>query len=118
MATSIKIRKIAELLEAQVVCGVDLIENEVRYAFASDLMSDVLTLESEHLVLITGLTNMQTVRTAEMADINCIVFVRGKKVTPEMIDVASENNTVLIECKYSMFRTIGMLHDAGVSPVY
>lgn len=118
MASSIKIRKIAELLDAQVVCGDDLIDNEVMYAFASDLMSDVLTLESEHLVLITGLTNMQTVRTAEMADINCIVFVRGKRATPEMIDLANENNTVLIECDYSMFKTIGMLYEAGVCPVY
>ncbi|WP_439182448.1 DRTGG domain-containing protein [Carboxylicivirga taeanensis] len=113
-----KIKKIAEVLDAQVVCGEKFIDNEVVCAFASDLMSDVLTLESEQLVLITGLTNMQTVRTAEMADINCIVFVRGKKVTPEMIDVASENNTVLIECKYSMFKTISMLHEAGLCPVY
>ncbi len=118
MASSIQIRKIAELLDARVICGDDLIDDEVKYAFASDLMSDVLTLESEHLVLITGLTNMQTVRTAEMADINCIVFVRGKKVTPEMIDVANENNTVLMECEYSMFRTIGMLYEAGLNPVY
>jgi serine kinase of HPr protein (carbohydrate metabolism regulator) len=61
---------------------------------------------------------MQTVRTAEMADIDCVVFVRGKKVTPEMIEVANENNMVLVECEYSMFRTIGMLYEAGVSPVY
>ncbi|MCT4588090.1 MAG: PucR family transcriptional regulator ligand-binding domain-containing protein [Carboxylicivirga sp.] len=118
MARSIKIKKIAELLNAKVVCGADFIDKEVEQAFASDLMSDVLTLESEQLVLITGLTNMQTVRTAEMADIDCVVFVRGKKVTPEMIEVANENNMVLVECEYSMFRTIGMLYEAGVSPVY
>ncbi|WP_430813661.1 DRTGG domain-containing protein [Carboxylicivirga sp. RSCT41] len=118
MASSIKIKKIAELLDACVVCGEQYIDCEVNHAFASDLMSDVLTLESEQLVLITGLTNMQTVRTAEMADINCVVFVRGKKITPDMIEVAEENNMVLIECQYSMFRTIGVLYEAGVSPVY
>ncbi|MBK3516782.1 DRTGG domain-containing protein [Carboxylicivirga marina] len=118
MASSFKIRKIAELLDARVVCGEQFVDNEINYAFASDLMSDVLTLESEQLVLITGLTNMQTVRTAEMADINCVVFVRGKKVTPEMIEVADENNTVLIECQYSMFRTIGVLFESGVNPIY
>ncbi|MCG8582458.1 MAG: PucR family transcriptional regulator ligand-binding domain-containing protein [Bacteroidales bacterium] len=118
MASSIKINKIAELLDARVVCGEQYVDSEVNHAFASDLMSDVLTLESEQLVLITGLTNMQTVRTAEMADINCVVFVRGKKITPEMIEVAEDNNMVLIECQYSMFRTIGVLYEAGVSPVY
>ncbi|WP_255434163.1 DRTGG domain-containing protein [Carboxylicivirga sp. M1479] len=118
MASSIKIRKIAEVLDAQIVCGDSFIDHEVDYAFASDLMSDVLTLDSEQVVLITGLTNIQTVRTAEMADINCIVFVRGKRVTPEMIEVANENNTVLIECQYSMFKTIGLLHEVGVTPVY
>ena len=118
MVPSIKIKKIAEMLDANVVCGNELVENEVEYAFASDLMSDVLTLDSENVVLVTGLTNMQTVRTAEMADIYCIVFVRGKKVTPEMIEVANENNAVLIECQYSMFKTIGILNSAGVNPVY
>ncbi len=118
MASSIEIRKIAELLDAHVVCGEQYIDSQVNYAFASDLMSDVLTLESEQLVLITGLTNMQTVRTAEMADINCIVFVRGKKVAPEMIEVAEDNDMVLIECQYSMFKTIGLLYEAGVSPIY
>ncbi len=118
MASTIKVRQIAELLNANVVCGNEMLENDIKCAFASDLMSDVLTLESDQLVLITGLTNMQTVRTAEMADLDCVVFVRGKKVTPEMIEVASENNTVLMECEFSMFRTIGVLHDAGVNPVY
>jgi hypothetical protein len=51
-------------------------------AFASDLMSDVLTLKNDNLVLITGLATLQTIRTAEMADINCIIFVRNKKVSP------------------------------------
>lgn len=113
-----KIRKIAELIDAQVICGEELIDNSISCGFASDLMSDVLTLESEHLVLITGLTNMQTVRTAEMADLDCVVFVRGKKVTPEMVEVAAENNIVLLECQYSMFKTIGLLHQAGLPPVY
>ena len=113
-----KIRKIAEILGAQIICGEEFIDKNIICGFASDLMSDVLTLESEHLVLITGLTNMQTVRTAEMADLDCIVFVRGKKISPEMQEVAIENNMVLMECQYSMFRTIGLLYEAGLSPVY
>lgn len=113
-----KIKEIAQILEAKVVCGQDDINSEVRYGFASDLMSDVLTLDSDQLVLITGLANMQVVRTAEMADVNCIVFVRDKHVSDEMIDVARENDMVLLECKYSMFNTIGKLYDAGLKAVY
>ena len=118
MASTMKIQKIAEILEAQIICGEEFIDNEIISGFASDLMSDVSTLESEHLVLITGLTNMQTVRTAEMADLDCVVFVRGKKITPEMQEIAKDNQMVLMECKYSMFRTIGLLYEAGLNPVY
>ena len=113
-----KIREIAELLEAQIVCGEEATDQEVCCGFASDLMSDVLTLDSEQMVLITGLANMQVVRTAEMADVNCIVFVRNKKVTPEMREVANENDMVLLECSFSMFNTIGRLYVAGLKPVY
>ncbi|MCU4176025.1 DRTGG domain-containing protein [Carboxylicivirga sp. N1Y90] len=113
-----KIREIAEILDARVVCGEESIDRDINCGFASDLMSDVLTLDSEHLALITGLANMQVVRTAEMADVNCIVFVRNKIVSPEMREVAAENDMVLLECKYSMFNTIGMLFQAGLQPVY
>ncbi|MBI9060493.1 MAG: hypothetical protein JEZ14_00805 [Marinilabiliaceae bacterium] len=113
-----EIRKITEVLDAKVICGEEYLDRGIECGFASDLMSDVLTLDSEHLVLITGLANMQVVRTAEMADISCVLFVRDKTATPEMINIASENNMVLLECRYSMFKTIGMLHDAGLQPVY
>lgn len=113
-----KIKEIAEILDAKVVCGEDDIDNEICCGFASDLMSDVLTLDSDQLALITGLANMQVIRTAEMADVNCIVFVRDKRVSDEMIEVAMENDMVLLECKYSMFNTIGKLFQAGLKPVY
>ncbi len=87
-------------------------------AFASDLMSDVLTLKNDNVVLITGLATMQTIRTAEMADINCIIFVRNKKVSPEMTDLAGEAGIELVECSYTMFRASGLLYQAGLKPVY
>lgn len=112
------IKKICEILDAEIVSGEHLAGMEVKKGFASDLMSDVLTLDTDDMLLITGLTNIQTLRTAEMADVSCILFVRNKKVTGEMIEMAEENDMVLIECKYSMFRTIGMLYEAGLEPVY
>ncbi len=113
-----EIRKIVELLDAEIVCGADKIDEAVKYGFASDLMSDVLTLDSEGIMLVTGLTNLQTIRTAEMADITCIMFVRNKEITDEMKALAEENGMVLLECKYSMYKTVGMLHVAGLDPVY
>jgi hypothetical protein len=100
--------------DSNVICAPRNYEN----AFASDLMSDVLTLKNDNLVLITGLVTLQTIRTAEMADINCIIFVRNKKASPEMVRLAMENGIDLIECKFSMFRTSGLLYQSGLKPVY
>ncbi len=113
-----KISEIVDVLNARVVCGSDKLNTEVRYAFASDLMSDVLTLDTENLMLVTGLANLQVIRTAEMADIFCVVFVRDKKVTPEMKKIAEENHIVILESPYSMFRAVSVLHDCGLQPVY
>ena len=112
---------IAELVNAingRVVCGERMLQNEVEFAFASDLMSDVLTIHSDGMMLLTGLANVQAVRTAEMSDVSCIVFVRNKKATPEMIELARENDTILIECPYSMFKTSGILFQQGLKPVF
>jgi hypothetical protein len=87
-------------------------------AFASDLMSDVLTLKDDHVLLITGLTNTQTIRTAEMSDIHCVVFARNKKVSEEMLELARENDMIVLECRYSVFKTCGLLFTAGLSPVF
>ena len=72
------IREIAGILDARWVCCEDSADQEVRYAFASDMMSDVLAHVSEDTMLLTGLINSQSVRTAEMLDVPCLVFVRGK----------------------------------------
>ncbi len=113
-----KVKMIIKILDARLLCGEDQLEYTVDMAFASDLMSDVLTLSNDHVLLVTGLANMQTIRTAEMSDINCIVFARNKKATPEMIELADESDIVLIECRYSLFRTCGLLYQAGVKPIF
>jgi len=113
-----KIVEIVNALNAKVLCGSESLDHEIEYAFASDLMSDVLTINDDKILLITGLINLQTIRTAEMLDINCILYVRNKTVTPEMIDLATDKEIVLLECPYSMFKTSGILYDIGVNPVY
>lgn len=112
------ISEIAEVLDASVVCGESNLQREITHVFASDLMSDVLTINSNNLLLLTGLTNIQTIRTSEMADVSNIVLVRNKKADPEMIRLAKENGIVMLECRYSMFKACGLLYEAGLEPIY
>ena len=106
------------LLGAACICGEEHLEAPIRHAFAADLMSDVLRLNTENMLLITGMANLQVIRTAEMSDIPFILFVRDKKVTPEMKELAQENGILLLQCKQSMFKVCGELYKAGLPPVY
>lgn len=113
-----KLSEIIQLTEARLVCGEHRLKDEVGRAFSSDLMSDVLTIDSEDILLITGLANTQAVRTAEMADIHYILLVRNKKAPAEMAELARENGMVLMETPYSLFKASGILYNAGLKPVY
>lgn len=113
-----KLSELAEIVNGNVVCCHHKLDSEVEYGFASDLMSDVLTIHAEKLLLLTGLANMQAVRTAEMADIQAIVFVRNKTVSEDMITLAEDNGIVLIESPFTMFKASGLLFGKGVKPVY
>lgn len=107
-----------ELTEAKCVCGDPEIVGEITYGFACDLMSDVLILDTNQLLLITGLCNIQTIRTAEMADLKCILVVRNKTITDDMITLAEENGLVLLQSPYSMFRAVGALAKEGIEPIF
>ncbi len=113
-----KIKDIARILDAEVLCGEEKLDYSIDVAFASDLMSDVLTLKSDHVLLITGLANVQAIRTAEMSDIHCIIFARNKKVTVDMLEIARENEMIVLQCRYSVFKTCGLLYTQGVKPVF
>jgi predicted transcriptional regulator len=112
------IKDIISVVDGKVICCEEKINNSVEYAFASDLMSDVLTVEKENLLLITGLANMQTIRTSEMSDINCIIFARDKKIGEDMIALARENKMTLIGSPHTLFHISGVLYEAGIKSVY
>jgi hypothetical protein len=114
----LKVKDVIGLLNANIICGNKHLERDVECAFASDLMSDVLTVEMPNIMLITGMANIQTMRTAEMSDAHIVVLVRNKKATPEMIQIAHENDMVLMEYSGSLFRASGILYSAGIKPVY
>lgn len=113
-----KIKEIAAILNATITCGSERLDEEIEMGYCSDLMSDVLTLDTDNLILITGLANLQAIRTAEMADIRVIVFVRNKKTTSHMIELAKENGMCILESPYSLFKSSGLLYQAGLKPVY
>ncbi len=108
------IKKIIELLDAEILCGADHIDREVHSACGSDMMSDVLAFVKEQAVLLTGLVNLQVVRTAEMMDMKCIVFVRGKKPDAEMLSLADLKGIPVLCTDYDMFSACGLLYSAGL----
>ncbi len=107
------IGELATILNATVVCGESL-DTEVHNACGSDMMSDVLAYVKEQSVLLTGLVNSQVVRTAEMMDMVCVVFVRGKQPTAEMIELAKERNIALLSTPERMFTACGILYTHGL----
>lgn len=110
-----KISKIAEILNAEFVCCEEFADREVYAACGSDMMSDVLAYVKDQAVLITGLCNPQVVRTAEMMDMLCIVFVRGKRPSDEAIQLAKSKNLVMLVTAHRMFSACGMLYEAGLN---
>ncbi|MDR2836382.1 MAG: hypothetical protein LBV69_09390 [Bacteroidales bacterium] len=115
-----KIFEISKIIEGKVKTkiSVKVGNEEFKNAFSSDLMSDVLRITSENTILITGLCNVQTIRTAEMAEIKLIILARGKKVDETMIKLAEENEITIIETEYSIFRVSGELYKSGILPIY
>ena len=113
-----KLSEIIDLTNAKVVAGDAEKDRELLRAFSSVRMSVVLTLGTEHILLITGLTNLQIVRTAEMADIEVVLLARNKTATPEMIELANETGLVLLETPFSIYRASGLLFQNGLDPVY
>ena len=105
-----KISGIQELLDAKIFCCEENLGKHVYSAFASDMMSDVLAIVKDQPVPITGLINPQVVRTAEMMDMVCIVFTRGKVPSEHMIDLAKDSGIVLLSTVKTQYETSGILY--------
>jgi predicted transcriptional regulator len=112
------INNVCTTVGGRVACGEGRLNEEVDKACASDLLSDVLTLKTGSFALLTGLANAQALRTAEMSDARCLVLCRDKRASAEMIELAEENDIVIIESPYSLFRCAGLLYEAGLRPFY
>ena len=110
----LKICTIRDLLNARVIAGEDRLGSHVYSACGSDMMSDVLAYVKDQAVLLTGLVNPQVIRTAEMMDMICIVFVRSKEPTPEMIRLAQDCGMVLLATDKRMYEACGILYSNGL----
>ena len=105
-----KISEIRDLLDADILCGANQLDREVTSACCSDMMSDVLAYVKDQGVLLTGLVNAQVIRTAMMMDMHCIVFVRSKQPSEEMLEIAKENHLVIMCTALRMYEACGILY--------
>jgi predicted transcriptional regulator len=109
-----RLKEIMEILEAEVIVGDDLLEQEVKMVAGADLLSDVLAAAMPGALLLTGQINPQVVRTAEVSDLAAICFVRGKKPENETINAAASKNIPLLTTQKPMFESCGRLWVAGL----
>ena len=109
-----KLSTIREILDATVLSGEEHLDREVLAACGSDFMSDVLAYVKDQAVLVTGLTNPQVVRTADMMDMICIVFVRGKKPDGAILQLAVDRGIAVLATKLPMFAACGLLYEKGL----
>ena len=107
------IRDLMNLLDAQLLCGEARLDTPVVSACCSDLMSDVLAFVTEKTVLLTGLTNMHAIRTAEILDLKCVIFARGKMPADDILARADEIGLVVLLSRHTMFTSAGLYMKAG-----
>lgn len=110
-----KIHEIKEILGAELLCGDEAMDSDVYSACCSDMMSDVLAYVKDQGVLITGLVNPQVIRTASMMDMICVVFVRSKTPSDEIIKLANDCGIVVMRSTLRAFEACGLLYTAGLS---
>lgn len=108
-----KVSDIIDILKATVLVEGNM-EEEVKTACGSDMMSDVLAFVKDQSVLLTGLMNPQVVRTAEMMDMHCIVFVRGKQIDETVLKLAEQKDITVLATPYRMFTACGLLYSNGL----
>ena len=111
-----RLKEVKEILNAEVMVGEEKLEEEVFTACGADLMSDVLASKDEKAVLLTGLTNVQVIRTAEVVgDIKCIVFVRGKTPGEDILELAKKAGLVMMKTRHPLYIACGLLYSNGLT---
>ncbi len=110
------IREVAGFLGCDIIFEGQNMDKPLTSACGADMMSDVLAFAKHGCVLLTGLVNQHVVRTAEMLDVDCIVFVRGKRPPDELCELAKETGVTLMCCTHSLYAACGLLYTGGLPP--
>jgi hypothetical protein len=111
----LKLSQVVEIVAGLVVSKHPDLELEVFYGAGADLMSDALRFGRDETLLVTGLTNPQVIRTAEMVGIRAVLFVRSKLPPAETLALAQEADIVLLATRYTMYEASGLLYQAGLA---
>jgi len=110
-----KLDRVKEVLSAEVFTDIPFDFIEINAACGADLMSDALAFGENKGLLLTGLNNPQSIRTAEMMDMSCVMLVRGKEPDRALVDLANEKDIIVMKTDYSMYTSCGLLYQAGLS---
>ena len=113
-----KLREIVKITQGAVLTRQTNLDMDIKHCGAMDLMSDALANMPPDSLLLTGLKNIQTIRTAEMAQVKAILYVRGKIPDPDAVQLAEELGIPLIKTNFGMFESCGRLYNSGMAPVY
>ena len=109
-----KIREIVERLEGKLLTDEKHMDYDVPCGFSCDLISDILMCVNEPTLILTGVTNHQIVRLADMIEIMGVVFVRGKLPPQDIIDMANERDLPLVSTQHTMFKSSALLYNGGL----
>jgi len=109
-----KLSEVRDILHAEVLTGEEHLDRPVFGGGGADLMEDILATVAKGSALLTGVTTEQVVRTAKIAEVGAIVFVRGKTPGQKIIDMAKSYNLPMLTTQYSMFVASGRLYMNGL----
>ncbi|MCG6911260.1 MAG: hypothetical protein LJE94_14205 [Deltaproteobacteria bacterium] len=109
-----KVSEVCEILKADLLTGETHMEDRVAGGGSADLMEDVLSAATEGCVLLTGVTTEQVIRTAKVARVGAVAFVRGKKPAPNVIKLAESYDMPILLTRYSLFVASGRLYMGGL----
>ena len=109
-----KLIEIGDILQCEVLAGEDDLSREVETVVASDGMSEILAFAHPGALMITGLTNVQSARTADIANVRAIIYIRGKRPDEKAINLAQKSNIPVLATRLGMFDVCGILRERGL----
>jgi predicted transcriptional regulator len=108
------LNEIKKILECKVLTKNVFLEEDIKYCFAADLMSDVLRYSRTGSLLLTGITNIQVLQVSEILDLKGIIFVRGKVPEKDLIEQAESRHLPLLSTEHLLFDSCGILYENGL----